>query len=283
LIRAYESAGTPERAIPIFQDLLERKKASLGPDHRDTLDAANKLARQYWITKQLDKSIPTFEDVVQRSEAKFGRKDEFTRMAIGNLGVNHKDAGNLDKAIPLLEEACGTETKTPIFQNLAPQLVVAYVKAGMTEKARETAKKVLDEMHQRLPQESPELAGQLAKLGLLMLKEKAFEQAAPVLRECLVIREKKEPDAWLTFNTQSMLGSALSGQKKFDEAAPLLLKGYEGMKQREKTIPPEGMVRLPEAVDRLIEHYTATNKPDEVKKWRSERIKYPTAPAPPKK
>ena len=32
--------------------------------------------------------------------------------------------------------------------------------------------------------------------------------------------------------------------------------------------------RIPEAVDRLIELYTATNKPDEVKKWQAEREKY---------
>ena len=53
------------------------------------------------------------------------------------------------------------------------------------------------------------------------------------------------------------------------------------MKQREKTIPPQGSIRLPEALDRLIELSTATNKPDEVKKWQAERAKYPKdAPTP---
>ena len=47
------------------------------------------------------------------------------------------------------------------------------------------------------------------------------------------------------------------------------------MKQREKSIPPQGNTRLPEALDRLIELYTATNKPDEAKKWQAERAKYP--------
>ncbi len=85
--------------------------------------------------------------------------------------------------------------------------------------------------------------------------------------------------------TQQNLGAALLGQKKYADAEPLLLKGYEGMKQREKTIPPQGSTRLPEALDRLIELYTATNKPDEARKWRAERAKYPTPPevAPPPK
>ena len=43
-----------------------------------------------------------------------------------------------------------------------------------------------------------------------------------------------EPDTWTTFNTKSMLGGALLGQKKYAEAEPLLLKGYAGMKRRER-------------------------------------------------
>jgi len=42
-------------------------------------------------------------------------------------------------------------------------------------------------------------------------------------------------------------------QKKCADAKPLLLAGYEGLKQREKTIPPQGQIHLPEALDRLIE------------------------------
>jgi hypothetical protein len=98
-----------------------------------------------------------------------------------------------------------------------------------------------------------------------------------VLRDCLAIRQKQTPDNWRTFNTQSLLGGALLGQKKYAEAESLLVKGYEGMKTREKTIPKQGggELRIPEALDRLIELYTAINQPDEAKKWQTERAKYP--------
>jgi hypothetical protein len=36
-------------------------------------------------------------------------------------------------------------------------------------------------------------------------------------------------------------------------------------------------LRIPEALDRLIELYTATKRPDEAKKWKAERAKYPDA------
>jgi eukaryotic-like serine/threonine-protein kinase len=54
------------------------------------------------------------------------------------------------------------------------------------------------------------------------------------------------------------------------------------MYQRRKQPLPGIERRLSEAADYLIEFYVATNKPEEVKKWRAERAKYPppTAPRP---
>jgi hypothetical protein len=58
------------------------------------------------------------------------------------------------------------------------------------------------------------------------------------------------------------------------------------MKQREKTIPPQGRSRLTEAAGRLVDLYTATNKTEELKRWQAERALYPEArksPPPEKK
>ena len=84
------------------------------------------------------------------------------------------------------------------------------------------------------------------------------------------------------FEAQSLLGGSLLGQKKYAEAEPLLLKGYKGMKQRERSIPKGGEVHLREGLDRLSKLYTTTNKPDEAKKWWAQRAKYPRAATPPR-
>ncbi len=73
----------------------------------------------------------------------------------------------------------------------------------------------------------------------------------------------------------SMLGRALVGRKKYAEAEPPLRKGYEGMKAREKAIPPPAAARLPEGADRWAELYTATGTPEEAAKWLAERATYP--------
>ena len=64
-----------------------------------------------------------------------------------------------------------------------------------------------------------------------------FDRAEPLLRECLAIRTKTQPDVWSTFSTQSLLGGSLLGQGKFAEAEPLVVSGYEGLKAREARIP----------------------------------------------
>jgi eukaryotic-like serine/threonine-protein kinase len=107
-------------------------------------------------------------------------------------------------------------------------------------------------------------------LGLDLLHQKKWTDAEPLLRECLAIREKTQPDAWTTFNTKSLLGGALLGQMKYADAEPLLLAGYESMKQREAKIPMEGKVRLTEALERLVQLYEAMDKKDDAAKWRKE-------------
>jgi tetratricopeptide (TPR) repeat protein len=114
----------------------------------------------------------------------------------------------------------------------------------------------------------------LSILGEAQLGTKAYAEAEATLQEDLSIREIERPDAWTRFFSQIQLGTSLLGQGKLTESEILLRSGYEGMKAREKSISPRAATRLPEALDRLIELYTAMNRPDEVKRWQAERAKY---------
>lgn len=74
---------------------------------------------------------------------------------------------------------------------------------------------------------------------------------------------------WTTFHTKSLLGGSLAGQKNYAEAEPLLLSGYEGMREREAKIPPEGKPRLTEALERIVQLYDGWGKPDKAAEWRA--------------
>jgi serine/threonine protein kinase/tetratricopeptide (TPR) repeat protein len=98
-----------------------------------------------------------------------------------------------------------------------------------------------------------------------------WSEAEPLLRECLAIRARKYPEEWSTFNDRSLLGGALAGQKKYAEAEPLLVEGYEGLKARAKAIPAaQRAAHLTEALERLVQLYDGWGKPDAAAKWRKE-------------
>ena len=83
------------------------------------------------------------------------------------------------------------------------------------------------------------------------------------------------PNDWSRFHSESLLGESLLGQKKFDEAKPLLIEGYEGMKEREAKIPAPLKHHLTEAGERVVRLYEAMGRTDRADEWRRK------LPAPP--
>jgi hypothetical protein len=92
------------------------------------------------------------------------------------------------------------------------------------------------------------------------------------LRECLAVRQKKTPGRWETFNTQRLLGAALLGQKKYDDAEPLLLDGFRGLKEQAAKIrvPLTRNTYERQSLEWLVQLYEATDRPAEAAKWRKE-------------
>jgi serine/threonine protein kinase len=282
LAGTYQASGQAARAVPLLKETLEKSKARLGPDHPHTLTIMDNLAVAYLASGQLAKAVPLCEETLEKTKAKLGPDHPDTLICMANLAVVYKASGQLAKAVPLFEVTLEKmKTKLgpdhPNTITCMGNLGKAYAEAKQGEKAATTLAAFVDGRRKRAPKDSPQFATLLAQVSLELIDCGQHAAAEPLLRECLTIRAKIQPDAWTTFHTMSLLGAALLGQKKYAEAEPLLLQGFEGLKQRAKSIPPQAKVRLPEALDRLIELYTATNQPAEAKRWQAERAKYPSA------
>ena len=125
-------------------------------------------------------------------------------------------------------------------------------------------KKLLGDTH-------PRLASSLSDLTHFLLSREKFTEAELAARECLAIREKKSPDDWETFQTRSLLGASLLGQKKYSEAEPLLETGYEGMQKRYQEISRPGKSNdLKLALTRLIQLCEDSDQRAKAAGWRQE-------------
>ena len=221
----------------------------------------NNLAAAYWASGQVAKAVPLLEETLEKMKAKLGPDHPHTLQTKKNLDLTRALLTAEGRYRAKLAELGPKHIDTLLARRDMAQM---YMSTNRLDDAEPVLLEVLHRMKDRA-------AG-----------DEIVVFTTRLLRLCLTQRQQATPNAWQTFNTQSQLGGALLGQKKYAEAEPLLVKGYEGMKTREKTIPQQGSgeLRIPEALDRLIELYTALNKPDEAKKWQAERAKYPEAKKP---
>jgi non-specific serine/threonine protein kinase/serine/threonine-protein kinase len=108
----------------------------------------------------------------------------------------------------------------------------------------------------------------LSALGSTLRRQQRFAEAEPLYRECLASRETNCPNAWYTWYTRMMLGATLLGKRKYVEAEPLLVSGYEGMREREDKIRDRTKV-LKESLQSLIQLFEATSRPEQAEEWRT--------------
>jgi hypothetical protein len=110
-------------------------------------------------------------------------------------------------------------------------------------------------------------------LGWVLTDLERPAEAEPLLREAIAIREKAlPPGQWRIAYSRMLLGSALLGQKRFREAEPLVVDGYEAMAANKET-PPQWTRQALQNVVRLYDTWDAaernTGKAAQAAEWRS--------------
>jgi len=276
----YVDVGRLTDAIALFEKVRAARTKKLGVDHADTLNTLNALAASYQLVGRIPEAIPLYHEVLKAQEKKFGVEHPDVLITLNNLALALRSSGRLTEAIPLHERAVQGVAKLKFQHQFAdlivPAAIVAYESALQFDKAERWCRTWSMHVKAAAGPQSIRYAREQTMLGILLVKQRKWAEAEPILRESLESRLKAQPEEWSTFVTMSVLGESLFGQNKIAQAEPLLLKGYEGLKARAKVIPP-GNPRTAEALDRLVEFYAATGKPDQAKRWRSEQAKTPSA------
>jgi hypothetical protein len=84
----------------------------------------------------------------------------------------------------------------------------------------------------------------------------------------VAIYEKATADDFSLSDSLSMLGESLLGLRRYAEAEPALVTGYEGMVAHETEILLAQRSRLREAAERVVRLYDSWNKPQEAATWK---------------
>ncbi len=275
LARAYKCAGRLAEALQLFERTLELRKATLGPEHWDTLSSMNRLAIEYGSASRLAEALPLYEQTLLLWQATLGPEHPNSVISMNNLALALARSGRLAEAVPLFEQALpfmidkfGPEY--PHALTSMGYLITTYLAEDQPEKALPLLDRYIARHRGQSTPDELVFAGMLIAVSAKLLKHHQYEAAETYVRECLMIREKQLPDDWRLFNATGTLGGALAGQKKFQEAEPLLVEGYSGMKEREAKISPLAKHRLPEAIQRLVDFYAAWEKPEQSAEWQKQ-------------
>jgi tetratricopeptide (TPR) repeat protein len=243
LAHVYGIQGKYDRARQMLVPALDEERRILGDRHLSTLETMNDLARLYMQEGKSSAAEALYREGLQAAQETLGDGHSLTLEFLSGLA----DISLLDRQ-PAEAEA-------------------AY-------------RKVLAGRLKALGPDHPNTVAALGSVGRAQLEQRKYVQAETTLREAASRYEKARPDYWERYYTENLLGAALAGQKKFEEAEPLLVSGYDRMVQREETMPVSDRKKLAEAQDWILKLYADWQKPEKASEWRSKRAGTTTTPNP---
>jgi tetratricopeptide (TPR) repeat protein len=263
-------------AETFYREEIARQRNLLGTAHPEVAELLHDSAMLFDREGKLTEAVTAFREALaclrQVAKQNPDLESPLTGKVLHHLADVVRRSGDAVEARHPAEEAVALyqrHSDWPWSESQHASLVLKDVlmELGDFATAEVVSRERLQNLRANVPPDSPELTGALAELALVLLNGEKFRDAEPLARECLESREKNIPDDWRTFNTRSLLGGSLLGQKKYAEARPLLLTGYEGMKQRENLIPAVGKPRLKEALQRLVQFCQET-KSEQATEWK---------------
>jgi serine/threonine protein kinase/Flp pilus assembly protein TadD len=224
-----QDQGKLTEAEGLFRQSLAIRKQDLGSEHPTVAQAFNTLSGVLTLEGKMVEAEKANRQALKVFGWPFREGDPSDDGALYNRGNVFFDKGNFVEAEACFRQALALRRKRPGSQDL-------------------------------------EVA--LSSLATTLRRQQRFAEAEPLYRECLASRETNCPNAWYTHYTRAMLGASLLGKRKFDEAEPLLISGYEGMREREGTIRERNKV-LAETLQSMVQLFEATSRPDQATEWRA--------------
>ncbi len=271
-------AGDYAQSIKIFNEVLAWREANQGTRDPDTIHTLRFIGHCHLETGETQVAINYFLRAEKLFKELEGEKSKSLVSIYRDLGNAYEGLNEVGKALEarekgyqLSEELSGPEDHFTIQALYG--LATIYRKTGDNDKCLHCLS-MLFERRQAI-KDVTTLSAVLAIYGLVLLERQAWQEAEPIIRECLALREKTMPESWATSNSRAMLGASLLGQKKLDEAEPLLLRGYQELSgfyqsARNQAQKLSIRARLKETLERIGQLAQAKGSKDNLPDWEAE-------------
>lgn len=267
-----ENRATEAEAIRLA-DLQDRIRI-WGEDDREVLASQLNLGDVYLRQGKSEQCRTMLDSVLKRARKEYTNEHLFTLIVLGNLGQCLNQQGRHAEAEVPLKEAVDTcrkvrgETDRYTLTNVT-RLGAALREQGKYPDAEALLTPQIELCRRTLGRENRYTLGTIEELMLTYEAMQDYLKMEVLARDLYDIQQRTGPDEPAFFEAQSALGSSLLGQGKLDEATPLLLTAYQGLKARAK---PTYFFWLGEklAVGRLVKLYEATGDFEELVRWQYE-------------
>jgi serine/threonine protein kinase len=138
--RVYFDLGIGSESMPIWEHILDLRRRTSGPEHIDTLNAMDMLARAYGLAERRDDATKLHEELLGICKTNYGSDSQDALKMMCAVAVDYMGSGRLDEALPLLEELLqlakarlGTKNTTTVLAMI--RLGFGYMFSGRYEEA----------------------------------------------------------------------------------------------------------------------------------------------------
>ncbi len=269
----YYEEGKFAQAEALHIPALEISRRVFGPEHRNTLIFANNLANAYTAEGKYAAAEKLLNQTLEIKRRALGPEHPDTLLSMSNLANVYGYEGRDTQSDALFQQTLETRGRVlgpehPSTLNTLSLIADTYERRRQYALAEKFAAQALAGRRRTLGPEHPDTIASGADLALAWVSQGKFAEGEPLARQAVDFYRKKHADDPVRFMAESLLGASLAGQKKYAEAEPLALEGYQGMLARKALMSVPDWYYLDRAREWLVRLYDGWGKPDKAAAWK---------------
>jgi tetratricopeptide (TPR) repeat protein len=268
----YQAAGKYPQAEAMMVKVLDIRRNVLGNEHPDSLASMSSLGEIYRMEGKYSLAESLFTALVTLRARVRGTWHPDTLTAKNRLAVVYRDESKYSASEPLLNEVLAARRKSlgedhPDTLTTMNNLAELYLDRQQYTQAEPLLKKALEGRRRRLGADHPDTIAVMNNLAKAYLGQTEYPECEKLLTAVPDPQDGAQ-ETWRRYQTQSLLGAALAGQKQYAKAEPLAVSGYQRMFERQTALPYDERSEIARAGARVIQLYKDWGKKAKAAEWK---------------